>query len=130
MSGDAFEEVCHDWALRHIAGAVDVGRWWGSKKVRTSQGPRNRQFEADVVPIDADGRVLALGSCKWSDSEHQAEELDKLETIVRMLDRERLLASVPVPLLFFDRTGFSPRLRQLSTERPDVRLVAASELDE
>lgn len=83
-----------------------------------------------MVPIDADGKVLALGSCKWSDNEHQAEELDKLETIVRMLDRERLLASVPVPLLFFDRTGVSPRLRQLSTERPDVRLVAASELDE
>jgi AAA+ ATPase superfamily predicted ATPase len=128
VSGDAFEEVCQDWALHHIPDAVDVGRWWGDKKIRTPEGPRNRRYEADVVPIDAQGNVLALGSCKWSDNEHDAEELDKLETIAGMLAKDNRLAAPTVPLLFFDRTGFSPRLRQLSTERDDLRLVSTIDL--
>lgn len=124
VARDAFEEVCQRWALQHVPGAVEVGRWWGSKRVRTPQGLRNRQYEADVAALDADGRVLALGSCKWSDGEHDAGELDKLETIASMLDAEA------PQLLFFDRTGFSPRLREIAAERgPEgVRLVPVSEL--
>lgn len=129
VSGDAFEEVAQDWTLHEIPGAVEVGRWWGNRKVRTPEGPRNRQFEADVVPVDAQGKVLALGSCKWSDNEHQADELDKLETIAKMLDKENLLAKPAVPLLFFDRTGFSERLHEIDAERDDVRLIMTSELD-
>jgi AAA+ ATPase superfamily predicted ATPase len=129
VSGDAFEEVAQDWALRNVPGAVEVGRWWGSRKVRTPEGPRNHQFEADVVPIDAHGKVLALGSCKWSDNRHEADELDKLEIIAKMLDKESLLAEPTVPLLFFDRTGFSKRLHDIDAERDDVRLIMTSDLD-
>jgi AAA+ ATPase superfamily predicted ATPase len=126
VSGDAFEEVCHDWALHHLPDAVDVGRWWGDKKIRTPEGPRNRRYEADVVPIDAQGKVLALGSCKWSDNDHDAEELDKLETIAGMLAKDDLLATPVVPLLFFDRTGFSPRLREIAAERTNVQLISTA----
>lgn len=129
VSGDAFEEVAQEWTLRTIEGAVDVGRWWGNRKERTSEGLRNRQYEADVVAVDASGKVLALGSCKWSDAEHQAGELDKLETIAGLLARDDLLARPTVPLLFFDRTGFSDRLREIERERDDVRLVLTSDLD-
>lgn len=130
VSGDAFEEISQQWALRNVPGAVEVGRWWGNKKVRTSEGPRNRQYEADVVPIDADGRVLALGSCKWSDREHDAAELDKLEAVAGMLVKEELLAGDAVPFLFFDRTGFSPRLREIAAQRSGVRLITTDALAE
>lgn len=122
VSRDAFEEVCQRWALAHVPGAVEVGRWWGSKRVRTPDGLRNRQYEADVAAIDADGRVVALGSCKWSDGAHDAGELDKLETVAGILG-----VDVP-PLYFFDRTEFSPRLEEIARERSDVRLVTTSDL--
>lgn len=118
VSRDAFEEVCREWALEHVPGAVEVGRWWGSKRERTPEGLRSRRYEADVVAVDADGKVVALGSCKWSASAHDAGELAKLQTIARVLDVEE------APMYFFDRTGFSSRLRQLGRERADVRLIA------
>jgi AAA+ ATPase superfamily predicted ATPase len=123
VSRDAFEEVCQRWALAHIPGAVEVGRWWGSRRVRTPEGLRTRRYEADVVALDASRRVLALGSCKWSRRLHDAAELDKLETIAQLLEVEDRPA-----LYFFDRTGFSKRLRELAHERADVRLVRTAEI--
>ncbi|HWK28326.1 MAG TPA: ATP-binding protein [Solirubrobacter sp.] len=123
VSRDAFEEVCQQWMLRHVPEAVEVGRWWGSRRERHAGRLHSRQYEADVVPVDASRRVLALGSCKWSVNEHGAEELDKLETIVK------LLGETGTPLYFFDRTGFSPRLQQLGRDRDDVHLVAVADVD-
>ncbi len=122
VSRDAFEEVCHRWALDHVPGAVEVGRWWGSKRVRTPEGLRTRRYEADVAAVDADGRIVALGSCKWSAGAHDAGELDKLQTIARMLGVE------DPPLYFFDRTGFSERLREIAAERSEVHLVTTGEM--
>jgi len=125
VSRDAFEEICRRWMLEHVPEAVEVGRWWGSKRVRTPEGLRNRQYEADVAALDPDGRLVALGSCKWSDGEHDAGELDKLETVAALMGAD----AVP-PLYFFDRSGFSPRLRELARERGDdaVRLVTVADL--
>ncbi len=122
VSRDAFEEVCHRWALEQVPEAVEVGRWWGSKRIRTPEGLRTRRYEADVAAIDADGRIVALGSCKWSSSAHDASELDKLQTIAQMLGVE------DPALYFFDRTGFSGRLRQIASERPEVHLIATAEM--
>jgi uncharacterized protein len=117
VSREAFEEVCREWALRSVPGAAEVGRWWGSKRVRTPEGLRSRRYEADVVAVDAEGKVIALGSCKWSAGAHDAAELDKLQTVAQMLDIQ------DAPMYFFDRTGFSPRLRQLSRANTDVHLI-------
>ena len=122
VSRDGFEEVCHRWALEHVPRAAEVGRWWGSKRIRTPEGLRTRRYEADVTTIDADGNIVALGSCKWSNALHGAGELDKLETVARMLDIDT------PPLYFFDRTGFSPRLQQIARERPDVHLIMISDM--
>jgi hypothetical protein len=126
VSEDAFERVCQAW-LAEETGAAEVGWWWGSIRRREDGQLRNRPHEADAVAVDADGKVIALGSCKWPEEAnaehvHEAGELAKLETI-----REELEAP-EADLYFFDRTGFSPRLSDLAAERDDVRLVLAGDL--
>ena len=126
VSEDAFERVCQAW-LAEETGAAEVGWWWGSIRRREDGQLRNRPYEADAVAVDADGRVIALGSCKWPEEAnpehlHEAGELGKLETI-----REELEAP-GAALYFFDRTGFSPRLRELAAERDDIHLVLAGDL--
>jgi uncharacterized protein len=127
VSEDAFERVCQDWSSRHLSEAVEVGRWWGTVRDRQEGKQRSRRYEADVVAIDERGGVVALGSCKWPHGDndghlHDAAELDKLEVVRRELD------AGAADLYFFDRVGFSPRLRQLAAERKDVHLVLAAEL--
>lgn len=127
VSEDAFERICQEWLLRGLDEAVESGRWWGSIRRREEGKLRSRAYEADAVAIDANGAVLALGSCKWADGanadhEHPTVELDKLEKI-----RDELEAP-QAQLYFFDRVGFSPRLRELEAEREDVHLVLAGEL--
>jgi AAA+ ATPase superfamily predicted ATPase len=127
VSEDAFERVCQDWLARQLDDAVEVGWWWGSIRGREDGELRSRAYEADAVAVDADGKVLALGFCKWPEAgserhAHGAEELDKLETI-----REELEAPDAV-LYFFDRLAFSARLPELEHERDDIRLVRAHQL--
>ena len=88
---------------------------------------RSRTHEADVVAVDGEGEILALGCCKWPDREtpnhtHPAAELDKLETIRSELNAPQ------AHLYFFDRVAFSPRLQELATERGDIHLVLAEQL--
>jgi AAA+ ATPase superfamily predicted ATPase len=127
VSEDAFERVCQSW-LGEKLGAADVGRWWGSLRRREDGQLRNRTYEADVVAVDSAGEVEALGSCKWPEAGndkhvHEAGELDKLETI------RKELGAPGAHLYFFDRVDFSPRLQKLASEREDVHLVLASELE-
>jgi AAA+ ATPase superfamily predicted ATPase len=127
VSEDAFERVCQDWLLGEIDGAVEAGRWWGPIRRREEGERRSRDYEADAVAVDERGEVLALGSCKWPAAtgrshEHGAAELDKLEVV------RDALGAPDAPLYFFDRTSFSPRLRQIAAERDDVRLLLADEL--
>lgn len=128
VSEDAFERVCQAW-LGERLGAAEVGWWWGSIRRREDGQPRNRAYEADAVAVGGDGQVKAIGSCKWPEAGneqhlHEAGELDKLETI-----REELEAP-DAKLYFFDRIGFSPRLHELASEREDIHLVLASELEQ
>jgi AAA+ ATPase superfamily predicted ATPase len=129
VSEDAFERVCQEWLLGRREDAVEVGRWWGPIRRREQGRLRSRAYEADVVAVDERGAPVALGSCKWPDGEsegheHGAAELDKLELVRRELGAEG------ADLYFFDRVGFSPRLRELEAERDDVHLVLAAELGE
>lgn len=127
VSEDAFERVCQSWLLRHLDDAVETGRWWGQIRRREEGALRSRTYEADVVAVGAEGKILALGSCKWPEGstakhEHSAGELDKLETI-----RAELKAP-EAHLYFFDRVAFSPRLRELEAKRDDVHLVPIDQL--
>lgn len=127
VSEDAFERVCQDWLARELGDAAEVGWWWGSIRRREGGALRSRTYEADAVAVDAAGKVIALGSCKWPGAgneghAHDAAELDKLETVRQELDAPNAL------LYFFDRVSFSPRLHELAAERDDVRLVLAADL--
>jgi AAA+ ATPase superfamily predicted ATPase len=127
ISEDAYERVCQRWTRRNVQRVVSAGQWWGSIRRREDGEQRNRRYEADVAGIDQDGRVVALGSCKWPDSattdhEHPAAELDKLETI-----RAHLRAP-DAQLLFFDRVGFSARLIELADQRDDITLIPVDAL--
>jgi uncharacterized protein len=127
VSEDGFEQVCRQWALRNLDAAVEVGSWWGQLRRWEEGQSRSRSYEADVVAIDEEGRVIALGSCKWPDGAtadhvHDAGELDKLETI------RNELGAPAAQLYFFDRTAFSPRLREIDAERADVHLVLSDQL--
>lgn len=127
VSEDAFERVCQGWLAGELEAAVEVGWWWGSIRRREEGRQRSRAYEADAVAVDAEGAVIALGSCKWPAAgndghAHSAAELAKLETI-----REELGAPEAL-LYFFDRVAFSPRLRELEAERDDIRLVLAEQL--
>jgi AAA+ ATPase superfamily predicted ATPase len=127
VSEDAFERVCQDWLLGEVEDAVESGWWWGPIRRRESGKLRSRSYEADAVAVGERGEVLALGSCKWPDRssgghEHGTEELGKLEVI-----RDELNAA-GARLYFFDRVGFSGRLREVAAERDDIRLVLAGEL--
>lgn len=127
VSEDAFERICQNWLRGELDAAAEAGRWWGSIRRREDGKQRNRVYEADAVAIDAEGEVLALGSCKWPDAGtvdhvHEAGELDKLETI------RKELGAPGAQLYLFDRTGFSPRLQELQIERDDVHLVLAEQL--
>lgn len=127
VSEDAFEQVCRRWALHNLDPAVKVGRWWGQLRHWEGGQPRSRSYEADVVAIDENGKVIALGSCKWPDGAtpdhvHDAGELDKLETV------RNELGAPTAQLYFFDRTDFSPRLREIDAERADVHLVRSDQL--
>lgn len=128
VSEDAFEHVCQAWLQREVEGAVRVGRWWGPIRRREEGQRRSRDYEADAVAVDERGEVLALGSCKWprgtgTGHEHGAVELDKLETV------RDALGAPGARLYFFDRTAFSARLRKLASERDDIELVLARNLD-
>lgn len=127
VSEDAFERVCQEWLSRQLDDAAEVGWWWGSIRRREEGTLRSRSYEADAVAVDANGDVVALGSCKWPAAgndghEHGTVELDKLETI------RRELGAPDAHLYFFDRVGFSPRLRDLEAGREDVHLVLARQL--
>ncbi len=86
VSEEAFERVCQEWLGHELEDAAEVGWWWGSIRRREDGRLRSRAYEADAVTVDAAGRVIALGSCKWpaagnDDHAHSAAELAKLETI-------------------------------------------------
>ncbi len=94
----------------------------GLQRVRTADGLCTRSYEADVAAIDAGGRIVALGSCKWSTSAHPTAELDELQTVSQMLGID-----LP-PLYFFDRTGFSERLHEIARERSGVHLITTTDM--
>jgi uncharacterized protein len=121
-SKPAWEAICRT----HMAaadGAAAVGSWWG--QVPTGDGRRTEEREIDAVALDADRRVTAVGSCKWTNSPVDVDE-------ERLL--ARLEAALPGPPVvprhyFYSRSGFTAALLDLADAEPDrIRLVTPADL--
>jgi AAA+ ATPase superfamily predicted ATPase len=137
VSSPAFEEVCQRWLARELDAAA-TGRWWG--KVRELRGTALRDVdrEIDVVALDDDARVIALGSCKWTAGRLPYAEKTRLDALAAHL--VPVPASVPggdpspptdndLPALyFFARAGFEKRLIAEAERDPRIHLIAPGEL--
>ncbi len=65
VSKPTWERVCQEYVRRCEPDATEVGSWWGTVQVAPR---RSAQREVDVVAVDADGAVIATGSCKWTNA--------------------------------------------------------------
>ncbi len=123
VSSPAFEEVCQQW-LGHELDAAATGRWWGKAREMRGRDLRDTDRELDVVAVDDDGRVIALGSCKWTAGVLPHSEKAKLDTLATYL----LPDADPPDLYFFARNGFARRLAAEAERDPRIHLIAPSDL--
>ncbi len=124
ISAPAFEEVCQQW-LRRETDAAAAGWWWGKVRELRDAGLRDIDRELDAVAVDDDGRVLAIGSCKWTADGMPYAERERLEALATHLTQP---GDTAPDLYLFAREGFDERL--LDTARRDERLhlVSAGQL--
>jgi hypothetical protein len=85
---------------------------------------RDVDRELDVVAIDDDVNVIAIGSCKWTAGELPYSEKTKLEVL-----GAHLVPEGPAPqLCFFSRSGFADELTRAAEASDRIRLVGHDEL--
>lgn len=125
VSRPPFEEVCHGWLERNVAGAAAAGWWWGGVRERTPEGPRNVAREIDGVAVDGDGAVLALASCKWTAAPLPYGELAALRELAPVVAGD----DGPTPrFVLFSRSGFDRKLVSEAATDPSVTLVGADDV--
>lgn len=137
VSSPAFEEVCQRWLARELDAAA-TGRWWGRVREMRGAALRDIDREIDVVALDDDARVIALGSCKWTTGRLPYTEKVKLDTLAT-----HLASATPAgargtgngdgdgdlpALYFFARAGFDRRLTREAEHDPRIHLVTPKEL--
>lgn len=123
VSRPAFEQICQSWLQRRV-GAAAAGWWWGNVAERGERGLRSVQRELDAVAVDHEGRVIAVGSCKWTAGRVGAHEKALLNRLAVQLATD---AEVPERFLF-SRTGFAAPLRREAAADPRCHLVGIAEL--
>jgi AAA+ ATPase superfamily predicted ATPase len=121
-ASQTWEDICREHVLRTVPGVSAVGRWWG--QVPTGKGARTEEREIDVVGVDAHGRPLALGMCKWTSAAVDFDELNLLDRLAPFVDGHE-----PGTRRFiFARHGFSNRLRSLAADDPHLTLVTPPDI--
>lgn len=123
VSRPAFEQVCQSWLHAHTDAAA-VGWWWGRVRESTDDGPRDVQREVDVVAVDHEHAVLALGSCKWTTGAMSHREL----TLLRRLAARIASGEHEPELYLFSRAGFEAELVQLAYRDPACHLIEVGDL--
>lgn len=124
VSAPAFEEVCQGWLRREVDAAA-VGWWWGKVRETRGVGLRDIDRELDAVAIDDDAKVIAIGSCKWTDGKMPIAEKVKLEALSAHLcpgdghGPERFL---------FSRAGFEEPLLEAARGDRSLHLVTPGDM--
>jgi hypothetical protein len=123
ISAPAFEEICQQWML-DATDAAAVGWWWGT--VRQARGAEMRTInrEIDAAAIDDGGRVVALGSCKWTVAPMPFSEKIRLDILAAQI----LPDGPPPQQYFFARSGFDERLQAEAARNDSVHLVRTDRL--
>ena len=123
VSAPAFEEVCQQWLL----GATDaaaVGWWWGTVREMRDAALRSVDRELDAAAVDDEGRVIAIGSCKWTTGPLPFSEKAKLDALAGHLAG----GGEPPELYFFSRGGFEEQLIAAAEREARVHLIASADL--
>ena len=122
VSRPAFERAAQTYLAR-AEPATAVGEWWGGVPVPRGIGSEERQV--DAVAIDADRKVLALASCKWTSGPMDIGE----EALLTRLEPHIPGADGQPRHYFFSREGFAPALQRLAGAHPErYRLVTPDDL--
>jgi uncharacterized protein len=124
-SAPTYQEICQAHLQRLFDAAV-VGRWWGPVREnrRDSAEQRTVEREADGVALDDRGEVIALATCKWSNSPTAISEVNKLRRIAAVLAPGR-----EIPIVVYSRSGVDERiLEEQSEDSSAIRLVSPTEL--
>lgn len=123
VSMPTFEEVCQADLMDRV-GAASVGRWWGpiQENDRSTGRTRTVQREADAVGVDDAGRVIALGTCQWTNSPVQIAEVNKLRRVAA-----RLAPESAVRLVVYARSGVDEKIAAESAAHPDQLTVVSPE---
>lgn len=124
VSKPAWEAICRAH-MREAEGVDTVGSWWGP--VPTGEGRRTEERELDAVALGVDGRLTAVGSCKWTNA---AVDIGEEALLTRL---EAALPGAPKAErhYFYSRSGFAKPLQRLANTEPErVRLVTPADLYE
>lgn len=105
--------------------AAAAGWWWGKVRELRDAGLRDIDHELDAVAVDDEGRVMAVGSCKWTVGEVPYAERERLEALAAHLTR---LGDASPDLYLFARAGFDQRLHARAAKDSRLHLVTAGEL--
>jgi AAA+ ATPase superfamily predicted ATPase len=122
VSRPTFERAAQAHVAR-VESAAAVGEWWGGVPRLGERGTEERQV--DVVAVDADRKVLALGSCKWTNGQLGIDE----EALLARLEHFVPNAGGRPRHYFFSRDGFTPALLRVAEADPDrYRLVTPADM--
>ena len=123
VASTAFERAARSYVARAEPAAAAVGEWWGPAP--TGLDRRTEERQVDVVAVDAERRVTALGSCKWT-----KDPLDYAEHALLTRLEPHIPGVEGHPRhYFFSRAGFSPAIKRLAAADPDrCRLVTSADL--
>ena len=119
ISRPTFERACREFLWRSLRADrlpdglrfTDVGTWWGAGDV-----------EIDVVAVNEQNTVTAVGSCKWTNNSVGLREYDALR---RDLAKAGIAQDDPFYFLF-SRSGFNEPLIEFAKADPTGRLVLVS----
>ncbi len=122
VSKPAWETICRQHIQSVEPEAVAVGAWWGQVRVKAR---RTEEREVDAVALDIGGKVIATGSCKWTNRALGYGE----ENLLNELEAHIPDADEVQRHYFFSRAGFSDSLQRLAEEQADrVKLLGPEDL--
>ena len=132
ISRPTFERACRQYLWRAFgAGTLppqlrltEIGTWWGAGDKKL-----------DVMGTDAQGAVVLIGSCKWTNAPMDVAEYAALLSDVRAVSADlKLPKDIPENaespwLALFSRSGFTPRLEELAAQQTPQRILLFSLAD-